>query len=81
MYSDQPPKRPPCDRIAPLARAGISSSAVILLDRFLMFMKVFSSMPCMPSYSVSDLRSPSTSGRPARAGLVRSMVRSSMGNT
>ena len=50
MYSDQPPKRPPCDRIAPLAPpAGMSSSAVILLERFLMFMKVFSSMPCMPS--------------------------------
>ena len=47
MYRDLPPKRPPCNRIAPLApRAGISRSAVILLERFLMFMKVFSSMPC-----------------------------------
>ena len=50
MYSDHPPKRPPCDRMAPFARvAGITRSAVILLDRFLMFMNVFSSIPCIPS--------------------------------
>jgi hypothetical protein len=49
MYSDQPPKRPPCDRIAPLRASRDLELRGDLARRFLMFMNVFSSMPCMPS--------------------------------
>ena len=50
-------------------------------DRFLMLMNTFSLIPTMPSESVSDVRSPIRSGRPAVAALTRSRTRSSMGST
>ena len=61
--------------------AGLSTSAVIVSERFLMLMNTFSDIPFMPACSVSDVRSPIRSGRPASFALTRSTTRSSMGST
>ena len=46
-----------------------------------MFRNTFSDIPFMPACSVSDVRSPMRSGRPAIFALTRSTERSSMGST
>ena len=49
-YRLQPPKRPAWERITPLAPPfGISTSAVMVCERFLVLMKTFSVIPIMPS--------------------------------
>jgi hypothetical protein len=81
MYSDQPPKFPALrqDCAARASRdlefRGDLARAVLDVHEGVFQHALHA------SYNVSDLRSPSTSGRPARAGLVRSMVRSSIGST
>ena len=48
-YTDQPPNRPPCARITPLAPAfGMVISASTEKDLFLMLMNVFSIIPSIP---------------------------------
>jgi hypothetical protein len=59
----------------------MSTSAVMVSDEFFTFREVFSSIPFMPSYSVSEVRPSSRSGRPASAGFMRTMTRSSIGST
>ena len=61
--------------------SGISTSAVIVCERFLTLMKAFSVMWVMPGYTVNEVRSPIRSGLPAIEALKRSTVRSSSGRT
>ena len=75
----QPPKRPPWANITPLASSVISTSAVTLLEQFLMLRSAFSLILIAPGYRVRLVRSPINVGRPATSGKRRSSNRSSRG--